>query len=222
MLTLAEIVAQLTADESTLGRLAASLTTAQRSYETATDRRYYSTEEAHAASFAEHLPAVQAVEAEVARGAGGIRARAREAIALTERQQPTLTDAEQAAAAMRREFVREDAETLPLDQLLERIQGVMLLDDRPGMYLYGRYARMRLGRGEGDGAPLDNRQGNAKGAIAAAVAEIDKRLRGGEVRAVYERALALLGKAGDLEAKAEKREREKRVYRFQSPLDVRW
>lgn len=54
-----------------------------------------------------------------------------------------LSEAEQAAATARREFIKEDVERLPVYELERAVRGAIASQNRPLVYLYSRYVGMR-------------------------------------------------------------------------------
>lgn len=54
-----------------------------------------------------------------------------------------LSEADQAAATVRREFVKEDAARLPVYELERAVRGAIASQNRPLVYLYSRYVGMR-------------------------------------------------------------------------------
>ena len=93
-----------------------------------------------------------------------------------------LDEAEITRANSRRVFVREDAERLPLDELVQRVQRVLAGDDRAQWFLWLRAADQRLKAAQAGGhvAPSDQ---DAARALADALRELTQRF-------VDEKALA--------------------------------
>lgn len=125
----------------------------------------FSTDEGRIAILAEHRARAQPVE-------DGAMATYREAdrtIRAAERivrlahdardSQAGLSDAEYQSASARREFFREDAATLPLPELANRVRAAVVTNDWPSLYLWTRLVPDRLTRAEASSAMTD--AGNA-------------------------------------------------------------
>lgn len=205
--TLDELTHTLAAADTALDAADTALTTAQHAYARATARGGYRTDAGHTASIAEYLPALEDAEAGARLVAERAERAARAAMDATERDYPTLTDAEAAAASSRAPFVKEDCADLPYPELLARIRHAVLTNDRAAMYCYQRYGTMRTARGDDD-HPLDMREGEAKTAVAAACREIEARLRPQTARTAHARALTTLTRAHTLERRATARRRD--------------
>jgi hypothetical protein len=216
--TLDEMQSSLAGDIARVEQAGTELYSAQSMYNRLTLRQNFSTNEAHQASFKEYEPGLAAVEDKALAVITAATRNAYEVKDATLKGQTTLTESEEAAAAVKREFIKEDATSLPYPAMLERIQSAVMNNDRPAMWLYLRYGRMRLANSGADD-PLITDMG-AKTAIYTALAEIESKLVDSRVKAVHDKAQALLGKAGELDRKARKRRMATERYSFQGAHDV--
>lgn len=216
--TLAELTANLSTIESRLGSEQTSLARVQSNYASITDRALYSTDAAHKASFEEHLPGLAEAEATALQVAQLARTQARQIFSATETELPQLTDEEYKVAGGRASLIKEDAETLRLDELTRRTRQALLVADRPGQFLYARYGKQRLASGK------DNLEEHLKpkAELGAVIREIEGRLIPGSVKKAHDRAVELLGKASKLESQAAGRRRSQERFTFKNDRDVAW
>lgn len=219
--TLQELIAELSTMDSARRADTDRLNTAYAGYERITNRSYYSTEEAHRASYAEHLPAVQAVETEISRSAELRERRQREIMRQTASEFPVIPDALADRVASLRPMIREDAEKLPLPALLARTRHALQVQDRASMYLYHRYVKMRLAssRLEQGEEPAVTK---ARSELGALLRDIDSRLVSREVAQVHAQALSGLTEDSHLRSKATARARSQQTYTFQGRNEVPW
>ncbi len=69
--------------------------------------------------------------------------------------QAGLSDAEYQSASARREFFREDAASLPLPELADRVRAAVVTNDWPSLYLWTRLVPERLTRAQATNAMTD-------------------------------------------------------------------
>jgi hypothetical protein len=225
--SLTEIRGDLAGWEAQLDEAATSLQAAQRDYETLTDRYRYSTDAGHAASFAEHIPSLEQAEQDAGRAAGVVYRNAQAVRERLNHELPVLSPEEEASAAAKATFAREDAERLPLPELAARVEHAVLRGDRAAMFTYARYGRMRLARGgggdgAGEGATWPTDTGPDRERLARVIREAESRLRPGDLAGVETRALGVVSKASNLQGVAGKRTREHAAAAMVPQGAVRW
>lgn len=222
--TLVELTASLATLESKVEAALKKLAASQGRYAFDTARERYSSDQEQQQGFQEHLPVLAAAEHEAAQLADLARREARSVLLATEVEYPQLTDEEYKSAGARASIVKEDSETLSLDELTRRTRQALLADDRPAQFLYARYGRRRLA----SGTDVTNNTGDLeaisrqKGQLQSVITEIETRLRAGNVKTVHDKAAALMAKAHELEKKASARRRKEQRYVFQGGRDVAW
>ncbi len=69
--------------------------------------------------------------------------------------QAGLSDAEYQSASARRDFYREDAATLPLPELADRVRAALAMSDWPSLFLWSRLVPERLTRAQATNAMTD-------------------------------------------------------------------
>ena len=224
IMTPTEITRVLANDETRIDQTGRTLATARSHYERLTLRGNYFTDEAHVASFNEHLPALEAAETAAIRAAEVAERNARLVLAQTRSAGVTLAPEEFAAAEARRSFIAEDAERLTLAEIRDAVARAIAVGDRPLMYLWLRAGRARL-RANAEGRLPERGDEQARADLPRLFGQIgdqlrDTRLDGATKRAdaALERALAAAKTAG-----TRRREDEQRRYREQHyPGFVAW
>lgn len=230
---LEQVTGELSDLAQSLEQAQSALTTAEKRYARDTDRYYYSTDEAHQASFAEHLPALAKTEAQVEQAASLAAHRARQIMQLAANEYPLLTDDEQGVASAKAPFVKEDCESLPYAELLNRVRHAALMGDRPSMWLYARYGKQRLAQGRYGSAAGDNSldddaadgpeaHADERAELVRTFADIEDSLRPGKLKELRKSALDTLTQANTLQSAAGKRRWSQAVYSWQKPGDVPW
>lgn len=217
--TFEELTVNLVDGSTKLEKAAGSLSQAQTSYNNMTNRYIYTSDEAHQIALRDHLPALEAAENEAINLASGLTAYIRQILEVTRSDSPTLTDAEMAVAASKQVFVKEDCTELPYEALVSRVQQAITRGDRPAMYLYHRYGKMRLGIASELGSLPDEK---AKSTLRDLISGIEKKLTTGKAKEVNDLAMKTLTKANTVASTARKRRAASQVYSFQKPGEVPW
>lgn len=214
-LTLKEIDALHATDSRRLGDVETALAAARHQYAFETQRGRFGTDAAHAASFAEYLPALAAAE-RAAHDAGEIAERnARQALGQLRAaaSQPTLSAADMAAAAARQSLVVGEVARLDWPALRDRIQRAALADDRPSLYCYLELLPARLEKGDDAGEGLPG-EGAARDEVASLLLPLRDRLRNRSFERQIGQLETTLGEAIDLRLSADRRAREMEAYSF--------
>ena len=84
----------------------------------------------------------------------------------------TLTADQKQQAATRQPFVREDCETLPTSELVKQARAALAANDKPRIYLLGRYLGRRVSPVGPDGMPRV-RTGSVDPELVAVVRDLD-------------------------------------------------
>lgn len=156
-----------------------------------------------------------------------------EVAAVTANPAPALSPADEALAESRSVFVKEDAATLPLADLIGRIRQAGLEGDRVSLYLYSRYGRAQLTSGADAGTdrmnvspgevPFDRpTDGQGRAEPALLLTEIETSFRDPAMTTIRDQALALKTEAFKLDQSVNARRDKARVYAFQAPNEVAW
>lgn len=212
-----------------------ALTKAQTEHTKTQDPNVFFTDQERAFRADRALPALLKAESDAEKAAEEAVALATDVVAVTENPVPSLSPADEAVAASRAVFVKEDVATMTLDALVGRIRQAGVENDPATLYLYWRYGRNRLNRGDGDtladdATPRDPgtvpfpkvQDGAPRAELTRLIAEIAERFRSPEMKALYDRAVKLRLDAMNLRNVATKRQRSQQTYSFQTPNEVAW
>jgi hypothetical protein len=139
-----------------------------------------------------------------------------------EQTQLTLTPSEFAEATAKQAFVKEDAESLPAERLLEAVKYALLKDDRPALYLWQRYLPARLNRkpNESDGifAAADDAVHAAE--LRRLLSVVRQKLEDDSLIPVAKSASDLMVRAGKLSRSVAKSRQPSMQYVFQAANEV--
>jgi hypothetical protein len=111
---------------------------------------------------AEHAEQLARIDAEFEAVAARVTEQAEAAVEATKRELVLLEGADpfdrlspeqQQRAALRREFIREDVELLPVHQLLPMLRAALVAGDKAELWLLDRYVGMRIDREGGQVGP---------------------------------------------------------------------
>ena len=192
-------------------RVGAALTAANAVYAGGTDRYFYSTDEGHAASFAEQLPALERAEEAAIQATAAADRNARAVlkqltgVARAAAQSGAgLTPAERADAAARLPFVEQDAARARPADLAAQLRLALTTGDRAGLFVLSRAVRARL---EED-RPGDRSDPAAASELRALAGEAGDRLRGADLDPLERQATALLVRASEVGGAARRRRRQ--------------
>ncbi len=212
--SLAELEREMARDHARLEAALCGFTAAEGSFARMTGPARFVTNEAHQASFQEHAGILDAPEAQALWVAGLVHARARRLAARTqeERAQPKLTDAALASAAARREFVKEDCESLPLGEVRDAVRLAVAEGDRAALWLYLRYLPRRFGNLR----PADRGAEAERQELDSLLKQAAKALTDGKAGVVHEKARKLLARAQEARERAGKRQRAAEAERLRA------
>jgi|GEM_PF-5564877 len=199
------------------------------------ESRYFTPEEREAQT-GRALPVVIEAEGAAAEAVEAALALSDDVLDATANPAPTLSPADQALAASRAVFVKEDAATLSIVDLIGRIRQAALEGDRVSLFLFARYAKARLAPGAAAGqadrsdlpdgevpfppsSPVD---GDARVDLARLLTEIETSFRDPAMTALRDQALALKTEAFKIDQAVNARQDKARVYAFQSSNEVAW
>jgi hypothetical protein len=145
-LPIGQLESQIRENSTTLGSLSDQLSDARRIYVLRTHPSRHLSTEAREVALRDHLPALQAVECQVEQAAAHLRESAQVIVGATSQdREPTLSDADMNRAAAAREFVKENCETLTIQELRSKVHHALQTNDAAQAWLYLRYGMQRLG-----------------------------------------------------------------------------
>jgi hypothetical protein len=134
---------------------------------------------------------------------------------------PALDAAEEARAANRREFVREDVEQESIGELIKNLQHVLMVENKVDLFLYARYLPKRLEAPASD-SWSDTTSSDDVETLRRLLQEAKGRLRDTKLDPVAKRAADIRGRAFRIEADAGKRARADQTFAFQSAGEIKW
>lgn len=206
VMTVTQMTSMLRDDGTRVRGAQRALEAAEGLYARATDRFYYSTDEAHQASFKEHAGPLAKAEDSATGVASAAEANARAVLAQIPGDTITLDAAGMAEAATRQALLAHDAANLPLDRLMTDVRAAIAHDDKPAMFLYAKLVSQRLA--EPQARDAQERQQSAVSSLRNMVWQINDALRDRSFDALRQQALDAIGEASTLRSRASKRERK--------------
>jgi hypothetical protein len=205
--TLSEMMTAISTEETAVDTAAQALTHQQTMYRTALANA--GSDLQRDALREQYEPALTRAEREAGMAADQAMATVRRALDLAGTvNEPALPAEHQATAANLREFIREDAASLPLSDLVTRVRTAVAMGDQPRQWLYHRYLRSRLS------ALTDVEQMDAEESINELYrlrGRIGESLRDKRMEPLVPRANALSAKASPLRSKARARRDAERL-----------
>lgn len=205
VLTRDQMVSMLRTEANQVEQVAGKYDVAARDYEYKTRKQHYLTDEAHQAAFKEYVGPLEEAESAAIRIAG---AASRNALAIRAQLVETIavSDADMAVVAQRQPMIVRDIAELPLSQLAEDVRIAIARDDRPAMYVYARYLGERTKAGDLRSDRPD--EAAARSQLSRMMLQIRESLRDNSFDDVRKRVADVLDKAGSLEGRAKKRQRD--------------
>ena len=199
VLPIVELDRLLDATDGKLSNALFVLEAAEDRYARLTKRRNYSTDAAHAASFKEHISILVNAEDRLFQQAEAAWEQARNIDdATTIDREPVLSDEDMARANNRRAFVQEDCQSIPLRELLSRVQHAFRTEDVAALWLYLRYGSVRLQ----NPLALDKGRTTERGQLEALLANVADRLADKRNRQTNEVAKELRKRALEMQRRA--------------------
>jgi len=187
---------------TTLETLTEQLRDAQRLYNNKTHPSRHTSPEARAVALRDHLPALTAIEQQVRDAAATVRAAAQVIDEATgQDREPTLSDADMIRASAAREFVKENCDTLPINQLRSKVQHALQTRDPAQAWLYLRYGMQRLS----DHREEDRHSAQDAESLRSLLASVQDRMSDKRGRETNARAKALRLAAAQLEGRTKAR-----------------
>ncbi len=205
VLTPAEMERKLYFTATKVSNALDDLSKAETAYLSNTHRSRYLSDEAHALSLRDELPALEDAELEavaVAREARSAAVAIRSQVASTEI--PTLSPGDMAQAGRIQGLIELDASRLALTQLIVEAKAALASGDGPRCYVWHRALGARLA----NPSTLDKLNADATAQLRTARLQMADKLRDKSGGPARDRANLLLDKAFALEARAARRGRE--------------
>jgi hypothetical protein len=205
VLTHAELERKLYFDATRVSNAADDLSKAEKAYLSNTHRSRFLSDDSHALSLRDELPALEDAEREafaVARAARDAAIAIRSQLASTEI--PTLTRADMEAAGHIQGLIETDAARMALRQLIVEVKAAIASGEKARMYVWHRALGARLG----SPSVLDRLDSDATAQLSTARRQIAEKLRDRSGSATRDRANLLLDKSFALESHASRRSRE--------------
>jgi len=208
-----------------------TLTNARSEFEKANNPAVFFTDEERAVRQERALPALEAAEAAATQAVEDALTLASDVTDLTANAAPALNPADEAIAASRAVFVREDVDTLSVRELTQRIRQAALQDDRVSLFLYLRYAPDRLKAQAKASGPYDegdtpwdtvDTDGDARSELRVVLNDVRDSFRNPDMKQLQDKAVALRGVAYKLHEDVRKRARQNETYVFQAKGEVTW
>jgi hypothetical protein len=228
--TLTDYKNRMNAAELALRQATKTLSEARDELAKAQDEHRYFTQQERDTRIAIALPKVIDAERDASEAVDEILALTRDVTAVTANPVPSLSPADEATAASRAVFVKEDVASLSLEDLTARVRQAALNGDRVSLFLYARYGKTRLksqaesagNHDAGDVAFPRSENGDARTELANVLADVEASFRSRELNALNARAVHLRSDAFELDNTVRARARQSEKYAFQTAHEVSW
>lgn len=229
--TISQYVTQLSNAEQTLQTASKSLTDARTELDKTQNPTVFFTPEERAARQEQALPALEQAESDAAKAVEDALTLAGDVVSLTVNAEPALSPSEEAQAAARLTFVRDDVQRLSVKELTVAIRTAALRDDKVSLYLYLREAPSRLkaqastpGPHDDGDAPWDaiDNDGDARAELQRVLNDVRESFKSPELKRLHDKAVGLRATAFDLDNAVRSRARQNESYAWQSANEVSW
>lgn len=175
----------------------------------------------------QHLPAIRAVETEVATASRAIAARARTLMQTFAVAPPKLSGSERVEAGALSPYIEAACKDRPLRILGDEVRAAVLAGDRATMYAFSQHLPARLAPVASDiGRRGDSVEARERQDLSKLLGVVAERLADPSFAALKAKALKVLLRAEEVAGAAEKRQRAAhlatRPFAFQRPDDVPW
>jgi len=222
VMTLPEMAATARRDLSAIEEAQAAQTTAEVTYEQATQRALFLSDEAHQAARRDLFPPVAAARQQTLRVAEAGRRNALVTLHQTATARLVVTPDEQAAAARQEPVVRRVVDTQALTAVRDEMRGAIIAQDRAAMLLFATMVPDRLAKAD-PGEAQHPELGQARGDLGRMLSQVRDALRDTSFDPARRLATDVFGRAGDVSGAAFRRQADAQVAaRIASGERVAW